>query len=108
MVKRGPAHLLHLSSITSMAACHVVHILRIQLAIIVLCLHLSLLSLLLGFVLLLHVLDVGTGIPIRRHLRYGKVPLATCQHNTRLDQSQRGRLHHDRVTETSETEHLET
>lgn len=108
LVLGGPAHLLYLSSITSMPACHAVHILCIHLAIIVLCLHLSLLTLLLGFMLLLHVLNVGTGIPICWHLRYGKVPLATCQHSTRLNQPQSGHLHHDRVTVRSETKHLET
>ena len=76
----GQAHLLYLNSITSMAACHVVHVLCSHLGIIVLCLHLGLLTLLLGFMLLLHVLDVGTGIPVCRHLRYGKVPLPTCRH----------------------------
>ena len=72
---------MYLSSVTSMAACHVMHVLCCHLAIIVLCLHLSLLTLLLGFMLLLHVLDVGTGIPVRRHLWYGKIPLPTCWHN---------------------------
>ena len=52
------------------------HILCSRLAIIVL--RLSLLALLLSFMLLLHVLDVRAGIPIRWHLRDCKVPLATC------------------------------
>lgn len=63
-----------------MSACHALHVLRGSFAIIALRLLLSLLALVLGLVLLLHVLDVGAGVPVGRHLRYGKVPLPTCWH----------------------------
>ena len=73
--------MLDLSRISSLTGCHALHVLCSCLAVILLCLLFSLLALLLSFVLLVHVLDVCTGIPICRHLRYGKVPLATCQHH---------------------------
>ena len=77
--------MLDLSRISSLTGCHALHVLCSCLAVILLCLLFSLLALLLSFVLLVHVLDVCTGIPVCRHLRYGKVPLATCQHHHLLE-----------------------
>ena len=74
---KWPSHLLymrHIARVCTRQALHIVH----AFAIIMLRLLLSLLALVLRLVLLLHVLDVGAGIPVCWHLWYGKVPLATC------------------------------
>ena len=74
---RWRSHLLymrHIAWVCTRQALHIVH----AFAIIMLRLFLSLLALVLRLVLLLHVLDVGAGIPVCWHLWYGKVPLATC------------------------------
>ena len=64
----------HIARVCTRQALHIVHIF----AVVMLRLLLGLLALVLRLVLLLHVLDVGAGIPVCWHLWYGKVPLATC------------------------------
>ena len=64
----------HIARVSTRQALHIVHIF----AVVMLRLLLGLLALVLRLVLLLHVLDVGAGIPICWHLWYGKVPLAAC------------------------------
>ena len=71
------AHLLDLRHVSGVCTRHALSIVH-SLAVVLLRLLLSLLALVLGLVLLLHVLDVGAGIPVCWHLRNGKIPLATC------------------------------